>query len=437
MESKIALYIASDHAGFDLKKEIIDAFKEKFEINDFGTFAKSPPVNYNEISEKLILKLQEDSPKDSISEVKNFGILICGTGTGMSIVANRFHGIRACNAIDIEQIKLARSHNNSNIICFGEKFISPSDSIKMIEAFIGEKFEGGRHINRLVFDAKKYINLDYKGEIPKQYSEIKSKLKHFECGEFEFSIQEDISNQEVFVFQSFTIKNFNNDLLKLMMVCDVLKRNNVKKISYFAPFLPYTRQDRAYDTTSSIGSKVVAIIINNCNIDEITTYDLHSLQIEGFFKGTINHLSMIPKFIEDIKSRFSKIPTIVFPDAGAASRFKRFFVNEDFNTAIINKHRIDGTIKMEILGDINSKDVVIIDDMIDSGKTMIGASKILKKNGANSIHAYATHGIFSGDAIQDLESSAIKTITVSDSIFKAKDFKKISIFNCIIEGLSV
>lgn len=274
----------------------------------------------------------------------------------------------------------------------------------------------------------KYINLNFNSKIPSNYEELEYKLKHFPCGEFEFSIQEDISNQEITIFQSFKVEKFNDDLIKLQIVCDVLKRNNVKKITYCAPFLPYTRQDRTYDTKSSLGSKVIAEMINNCGINEIITCDLHALQIEGFFRGKVQNLSMIPKFIDHIKENFKKEEkiVIVFPDAGSASRSKRFFAEESFDIAIINKNRIKNEIQMKILGDVRKKIAIIIDDMIDGGGTIVEASKILLKNEVKSVFVYATHGIFSGNAIKMIERSKIERVIVSESVLFQKS-KKISI----------
>jgi ribose-phosphate pyrophosphokinase len=406
----ISLYIASDHAGFDLKNAISNLYKDRFNVIDFGTFSRDS-CNYNEIAEKMLEKLQEVS-QSSVSEVVNFGILICNTGTGMSIIANRFNKIRACHAIDLDHVKLARSHNNANVICIGDKKSDVNVTKEMIDAFIIEKFEGGRHINRLVFDAKKYINLSYRGNISSEYNEIKYKLKYFPCGEYEFSIQDNIVNQDIEIFQSFTLGKFNDDLMKLQVVCDVLKRNNVKSIKLISPFLPYTRQDRTYDTKSSLGSKLVADIVNNCGIAEIVTYDLHALQIEGFFNCKVQHLSMIPNFIADIKSRFKTENVIVFPDAGSASRFKRFFAEESFDIAIINKNRTENGIKMSILGNVRGKNAIIIDDMIDGGGTIIEASKLLLENNASEVNVYATHGIFSGDAVEKINNSSIKEVFV-------------------------
>ncbi|MEN9781939.1 MAG: hypothetical protein RL208_89 [Pseudomonadota bacterium] len=273
---------------------------------------------------------------------------------------------------------------------------------------------------------KFYINLNYNHQIPNDLQELKCKLKHFECGEFEFSIQEDITNKEIYIFQSFNVGHFNDDLLKLQIICDLLTRNNVAKIFYIAPFIPYTRQDKTYDTTSSLGSKVVANIINNCNISEITTYDLHASQIEGFFRCKVNHLSMVPTFLQDIKNNFDiKNIVIVFPDSGAASRFKRFFVDEVFDIAIINKNRTEERMRMQILGDIKNKTAIIIDDMIDKGTTIAQACDLLLQNNANEVSVYATHGLFSADAISIIENAKITKVTVSDSLLNFYNSQKI------------
>lgn len=277
---------------------------------------------------------------------------------------------------------------------------------------------------------KKLINLNYNTNIDESLL-LKCKLKQFPCGEFEFSIQEEISDCEIEIYQSFEVGKFNDDLMKLQIVCDVLKRNNVKSISYFAPFLPYTRQDRTYNLTSSLGSKLVADIINNCGISKITTYDFHALQIEGYFKGQVYNLSAIPLFLEDIEKKFNKNDiVIVFPDAGACSRFKRFFEGTEYDIAIINKTRTETGLKMKILGKVDNKTAIIIDDMIDSGGTIIEASKLLKNNNAKNIMVYATHGILSGNAVQNLtNTNEIDKITITNSLFQHQTLsEKIEVF---------
>jgi len=279
---------------------------------------------------------------------------------------------------------------------------------------------------------KNLINLNYNGNIDKNLL-LKCRLRQFPCGEFEFSIQEDISDCEIEIYQTFSVGKFNDDLMKLQIVCDVLKRNNVKSISYFAPFLPYTRQDRTYNLTSSLGSKLVADIINNCGISKITTYDFHVLQMEGFFKGQVYNLSAIPLFLDDIEKKFNKNDiVIVFPDAGSASRFKRFFDDTEYEIAIIQKTRKDDNIYMKILGEVENKTAIIIDDMIDSGGTIIEASKILENHNANDIYVYATHGVFSCNFFDKITNNEkIKEITTTNSIKNNIDCDKLKIIDLI------
>jgi ribose-phosphate pyrophosphokinase len=192
----------------------------------------------------------------------------------------------------------------------------------------------------------------------------------------------------------------------------------VKSITYVSPFLPYTRQDRTFNLTGSLGAKIVAEIVNNCGIGKIITYDFHALQIEGFFKGQVHNLSAVPLFLRDIESKFDKKDiVIVFPDAGSASRFKRFFDNTDYEIAIIQKVRNDDGIAMKILGNASGKTALILDDMIDSGGTIIEASNVLKKQNANDIFVYATHGVLSGNAVQNLQNERnISKITITNSL---------------------
>ena len=281
---------------------------------------------------------------------------------------------------------------------------------------------------------KKLINLNFNSNIDKNLL-LECKLKEFPCGEFEFSIQEKVDGIDIEIYQTFSVGSFNDDLIKLQIVCDVLKRNNVKSISYFAPFLPYTRQDKANKPDVSFGAKMVAEIINNCGIGKIQTYDLHNPQIESFFTGNIANISAIPLFLEDIEKNFNKKEVIVvFPDAGAYNRFKKFLNEEDYcKIVIISKTRTESGLKMEISGNILNKTAVIIDDMIDSGGTIIEASKLLKSNGAKDVFVYSTHGVLSGNAIEKLtNASEISGITISNSLIQCKNVgEKITVLKLV------
>ena len=266
---------------------------------------------------------------------------------------------------------------------------------------------------------KKLINLNFNTNIDSN-SLLKYTLKHFPCGECEFAIQEEIGDCEIEIYQSFEVGKFNDDLMKLQIVCNVLKRNNVKHISYFAPFLPYARQDKDSDLTHSFGARLIAEIIHNCGINEITTYDFHTLELAVFFQGQVHHLSAVPLFLDNIDKHFDKKDiVIVFPDAGSVLRFKRFFDNTEYEVALIQKTRKENNIDMKLLGEVSEKTAIIIDDMIDGGGTIIEASKLLKNHNANSILVYATHGIFSGNAVDKLtNTNEIEKITITNSLIQ-------------------
>ena len=179
----------------------------------------------------------------------------------------------------------------------------------------------------------------------------------------------------------------------------------------------------------------MAEIVNNCGIGKIITYDFHALQIEGFFKGQVHNLSAVPLFLRNIESKFDKKDiVIVFPDAGSASRFKRFFDNTDYEIAIIQKVRNEDGIAMKILGNASGKTAIILDDMIDSGGTIIEASNVLKKQNANDIFVYATHGVLSGNAVKNLQNEKnIEKITITNSLqqncFLSEKFEVIELDN--------
>lgn len=259
------------------------------------------------------------------------------------------------------------------------------------------------------------IDLNFNHKIPDSYIKIDSKLTRFPCGEFEFEIYEDISDKSVTIFQSFTVGEFSDDIIKLQIVCDALNSAGASNIKYFAPFLPYTRQDK-YRNGLSFGAKIFADIVNQFNISEISTYDIHSEYLLQLFKCECRNLSIIPEFISDIKQKFNENTVIIFPDRGSELRFHKFFEKESIKTATISKIRLENGIKMEISADLHGKVAIIIDDIIDSGDTIINASKLLIENGAVSVCIYATHAVFSGNAISKIEQSAINTVTISNSV---------------------
>ncbi len=276
------------------------------------------------------------------------------------------------------------------------------------------------------------IKLNYHLSLAPIHQELRYLIKNYPCGEFEFYLQEDLAGRKITIFHGFALGQFNDGLLKLQLLCDVLKRNCAHKISYVAPFLPYTRQDNVYDGRMSFGSKVVAEIINNCGVDEILTYDWHSQQMQSLLNARVQNLSMMPLFVQDIIHNFVlKDVCIVFPDRGSLLRFGHFFVDAMPHVLTINKSRTESELQMNLSQRIESKIAIIIDDMIDSGETILEATKLLLEKGVRSVFVYATHGVFSGNCIHKIATSKINKITVSDSIDHNLDLQKFTMFNVI------
>ncbi len=302
----------------------------------------------------------------------------------------------------------------------------------------------------------KYINLDYSGNIKSIGKKINYIFKHLDCGESTLSIKDEVKNDNVFIYQSFNPGSFDNDLMKLSLCCDILQRNNVKSIMYIAPFLPYTRQDKVDNTKLSLGCKILADILNKYNIKTIATYDLHSdcfitklfdsdmknidsIKNEQFTVFSKNQkalivFSAIPLFLKHIKKKYNlNKTTIVLPDAGAKKRFEHFFKNKNINIVFFKKtHLNNGKIKMSLVGEIKNKNIAIIDDIIDTGKTIIYAVEKIFKPGRKIIIC-ATHGIFSSNSIKKIDDLPIEEIITTDSIKNINLTKKFKIIKLPVD----
>jgi len=246
-------------------------------------------------------------------------------------------------------------------------------------------------------------------------------MGYFKSSEFYFSLKNNVFDQDITIFQSFHVDNFHNDLFALMRICSTLKANHAKKIVLFAPFIPYARQDKSNQSGESGFGFFADILENKCNIDRIVTYDLHTKSIDQFFhRCCVSNMSMIPSFVKDIDARGMNNVLIVFPDSGSQDRASMYLKDIHFHSVTIDKTRAaNGSIdsmKITYSSNIENFTAIIIDDIIDSGDTIIKASEILWQNGVRVIHVYATHGLFSGDAVEKLENSKINSICVSNSL---------------------
>ena len=257
-------------------------------------------------------------------------------------------------------------------------------------------------------------------------------INNFSDGEFQPSYEETLRGKKVFIIQS-TLPPADS-LLEFLLMIDAAKRASAKEIIAILPYFGFARQDRKDKPRVPIGAKLIANLITSAGASRIMTMDLHADQIQGFFKIPVDHLFASTIFIPYIKSLKLKNLVIASPDIGGSKRANVYAKHLNCEMVICYKQRKKANVieKIKIIGDISNKDVVIVDDMIDTAGTMAKASDLMKKNGANSIRAICTHPILSGNAYKNLEKSCIKELVVTDSLPISKKIKNKSIKCCKI-----
>ena len=252
----------------------------------------------------------------------------------------------------------------------------------------------------------------------------------FPDGEINVKILESVRGTDAFVIQPVS-SPANENLMELLIIIDALRRASADRITAVIPYYGYSRQDRKAEPRVPITAKLVANLLTTAGADRILALDLHAGQIQGFFDIPLDHLFVRPVLIEYFKKK--KLPEliVVSPDAGGVERARAFAKRIKAGLAIIDKRRIspDEAAVMNIIGDIKGKNIIIVDDMIDTGGTLLKAAAALKKGGARDIYATAAHGIFAGDAIKNIEKSEIKEVVVTNSIFNNRRSKKIRVLS--------
>ena len=264
---------------------------------------------------------------------------------------------------------------------------------------------------------------------------INTNIRRFADGEIYIEINENIRGNSVFVVQS-TSNPANDNIMELLLVIDALKRSSAKTVTAVIPYFGYARQDRKVAPRTSISAKVVANLISNAGATRVVTVDLHAGQIQGFFDMPVDNLYTAPLFSKYIKKKLNTKKLIcVSPDVGGVARTRDLANRIKADLAIIDKRRpAPGKSEvMNILGDVKGKTCIIVDDIIDSGGTIINAVDALKKNGAVDVYVFITHGVLSGDAAKKIQKSKIKKLIITDSIDNSKKTKN----NSKIEVLSI
>ena len=257
---------------------------------------------------------------------------------------------------------------------------------------------------------------------------INSNIKRFSDGEIYVEVNENIRGNSIFVVQS-TDNPANDNLMELLICIDALRRSSAKNITAVIPYFGYARQDRKVVPRTAIAAKLVSNLITNAGTNRVLTLDLHAGQIQGFFDIPVDNLFATPIFARHIKKNIKTNDLIcIAPDVGGVERTRALSRRINVGIAIIDKRRPTPSKSevMNIVGNVKNKTCVIVDDIIDSGGTIVNAAKALKNKGAKDIYAYITHAVLSGNAVDKIKKSQIKKLIITDSIDNLKKLKKSS-----------
>ena len=247
---------------------------------------------------------------------------------------------------------------------------------------------------------------------------VKAQVRRFADMEVFVEIQENVRGEDMFVMQS-TSFPANDNLMELLIMIDALRRASARRITAVIPYFGYARQDRKVGPRTPISAKLVANMITEAGANRVLTVDLHAGQIQGFFDIPTDNLFAMPAIVKDIGDYSgSNLPMVVSPDVGGVVRARALARRLGTDLAIVDKRRerAGESEVMNIIGDVEGKACVLIDDIVDSGGTIANAAEALLKSGATEVIAYATHGVLSGGAVARIKSSKLKSLVVSDSI---------------------
>jgi ribose-phosphate pyrophosphokinase len=246
----------------------------------------------------------------------------------------------------------------------------------------------------------------------------KCMCKRFADMEIFVEIQENVRGEDVFVIQS-TSYPANDNLMELLIIIDALKRASARRITAVIPYFGYARQDRKVGPRTPISAKLVANLIVRSGADRVMTLDLHAGQIQGFFDIPTDNLFAAPVFVRAIRERFNKEnTTVVSPDVGGVVRARNVAQRIGAPLAIVDKRReLPGESEVvNVIGNVSGRTCIFIDDIVDSGGTLVNAAEALMERGAREVYAYITHGVLSPGAAERVATSALKALVITDSI---------------------
>ena len=240
----------------------------------------------------------------------------------------------------------------------------------------------------------------------------------FSDGEVNVEIRQNVRARDVFVVQP-TNSPTNEHLMELLLMVDALKRASARRITAVIPYFGYARQDRRPRSTRvPISARVVANLLETCGVERVLTMDLHADQIQGFFDIPVDNIYASPVLLSDLKGRNYSNLVVVSPDVGGVVRARALAKQLGCDLAIIDKRRAAANVSevMHVIGEVDGRNCVIMDDMIDTAGTLVKAAEVLKERGAQKVYAYCTHPVFSGPALERLAASRIDEVVITNTI---------------------
>ena len=258
-------------------------------------------------------------------------------------------------------------------------------------------------------------------------------IKKFSDNETYVNVREDVEGEDCYVMQSGS-NPANENLMELLIIIDALRRLNPNKITAILPFYPYRRQERKVEGGEAITSDLCAKLLKASGANKLVVLDLHTEKVERFFKIPFKHLTAFDLFVSYFKNKNLKNTIVVAPDEGAAEINNKLAKKLGFKSCYIKKSRArkhDKVAKMELTGEVKGKNVIILDDEINTGGTLMKAAETLKQRGVRKVYFACTHGILSGDATSNIQKSSIDEVIITDSIYlpKEKKFNKIKVLS--------
>jgi ribose-phosphate pyrophosphokinase len=254
----------------------------------------------------------------------------------------------------------------------------------------------------------------------------KASVRKFSDEEIFVEVNENVRGQDVYVLQS-TSKPANDNLIELLVCIDALKRASANQITAVIPYFGYARQDRKPGPRTPITAKLVANLLTTSGADRVLTIDLHAGQIQGFFDIPVDNLYAAPILLSDIKENFNINNTVIIsPDVGGVVRARYIANRLNTSLAIVDKRREAANVSevLNIIGEVDGKDCILIDDIVDTAGTLTNASEALLKAGASSVSAYVSHGVLSGPALQRIKESSLKELVTTNTIIEIKNENK-------------